>query len=292
MKLRTPSRWFWPETEYGDRPESLIPLSGYCASYSVSGSGLPMVLLPGLAGGISLLQPLVRHLGRSFRVHCLDWRGERDPFDIRRPFGVKELTGDVLEFCDALRLESPLLMGVSFGAAVALETAIRQPGRFCGLVVQGAEVRFEPTLVRRVAGEILNGYPLPTDNPFVNQFFHLLFGGRPKDQALVRFVVETCWQTDQAVMSRRFNIAARLDLSPRLARIRTPTLIIRGGRDLFVTAEGTAELVRRIPRAELVEIPSAGHLAFLTHAREVAASALGLARDLGLGEGASVSQDI
>lgn len=243
---------------------------------------MPLILLPGLAGGATLLDPLARNLAEFFRVYVPEPRGERQPFDFRHAVGVADLVGDVVEFCDALRLERPILMGISFGGAIALESTIRHPGRFSAVIVQGADIRFEPTLLRRVSGEILNGYPLPTDSPFVNQFFNLLFGCRPRDNRLVRYVTETCWQTDQAVMARRFNLASEIDLTGRLGTLRVPAFLIRGGRDLFVSAKGTAEMVRQIPDAESVELPSAGHLAFLTHAREIARLVVRFARDVGL----------
>lgn len=259
-----------------------LPLAGYCADYRLHGEGPPLVLLPGLAGGAALVEPLSRLLSENFRVHVPEPRGERQPFDFRHRVGVADLVGDVVEFCDVLRLERPILMGISFGGAIALEAAVRHPSRFSAVIVQGADIRFEPTLLRRVAGEILNGYPLPTDSPFVNQFFNLLFGFRPQDKRLVRFVTETCWQTDQAVMARRFNLASEIDLTGRLGSLRIPALLLRGGRDLFVSAKGTAEMVMEIPEAESVELPTAGHLAFLTHAREISRLVVRFAHDVGL----------
>jgi pimeloyl-ACP methyl ester carboxylesterase len=195
---------------------------------------------------------------------------------------VEDLLGDVREFVGYLGLERPLLMGVSFGGLLAMEYACRCPHQLGGLIVQGADVRFERTLLRRVAGEVLRDYPLPTDSPFVNQFFNLLFGGRPRSRALSDFVIRQCWTTDQSVMAHRFELAERIDLGNRLQCIRVPTLLISGTRDLLVSRHGLAEMVQLIPEAELVEIPSAGHLAFVTHADQVAASAARFAQDLGL----------
>jgi len=265
-----------------DDGTGLAPLSGYSASYSVVGDGPPLVVLPGLAGGTALLRPLVERLARAFRVFAVELRGEANPFDIRRRFTAEDLVGDVLEFLALHQLERPLLLGVSFGGAVALELASRHACRIGGLVVQGADLRFEPTLLRRVAGDILSGYPLPTDSPFVNQFFNLLFGRKPRDRALADFVIKNCWRTDQAVMARRFRIAEEIDLTDRLDSIRTPTLLVHGGRDLFVSSKGLAEMISGIPEAESVELPQAGHLAFVTHATEIALAVERFAQDVGL----------
>src|SRR5262249_9792701 len=147
-----------------------------------------------------------------------------DCFLIRRKFSLGDLAEDLAEFCDYLCLERPFVVGVSFGAVLALEYAIRFPHRLAGLAFQGGDVRFKPTLIRRIASHVLSGYPLPPDSPFVNQFFNLLFGGRQKDRELFDFVTRQSWLTDQGVMARRFHLAEKVELSNRLSRIAVPTL--------------------------------------------------------------------
>jgi pimeloyl-ACP methyl ester carboxylesterase len=240
------------------------------ADYTVDGSGPPLVLVPGLAGGTRLLQPLADVLAQDFQVFSYELRGEEDTFAVRRGFDVDDLATDLSELLDALGLESPLIMGVSFGGAVALSFASRFRGRLSGLIVQGADVRFEPTLLRQVAGRVLAGYPLPPDNAFVNQFFKVLFGSRHSDPEAFEFVTRQCWQTDQSVMAHRFRLAEQLDLGGRLAGIRVPTLLIRGKQDVLVSTAGWNELSRGIPLVKAIELRGAGHLACVTHAEEIA----------------------
>ena len=56
---------------------------------------------------------------------------------------------------------------------------------------------------------------------------------------------------------RWFSLPARSE--PPLERIACPTLVVRGAESSLMTAEGAAQLVRRIPRARLVELAEAGH---------------------------------
>lgn len=259
-----------------------MPLTAYTAEYTAWGEGPPLVLVPGLAGGTNLLSLLGTSLGKHFRVYSPNLRGESDCFVLRRRFGVVDLLHDLREFIEYLNLERPLLMGVSFGGMLALEFACRWPHRLGGLVVQGADVRFEPSVLRRVAGQVLRGYPLPTNNPFVNQFFNLLFGRRPRNRRLFDFVTRHCWATDQSVMAHRFQLAESIDLGDRLQRVAVPVQLILGGRDLIVSRTGLNEMIAAIPESELIELPDAGHLAFVTHADEMAGTVAKFAQDLGL----------
>jgi pimeloyl-ACP methyl ester carboxylesterase len=246
-------------------------LENYTAEFCEWGEGPPLVLVPGLAGGYELLGPLARRLARHYRVISYQLRGESDPFMLRRRFGLADLVQDLAEFLQWHCLECPAILGVSFGGVLALEFAARQPHRLSRLIVQGAGARFERSLLQQGAALILDRYPLPADNPFVNQFFNLLFGGRQRPGPLVDFVVRRCWQTDQSVMAHRFHLVEQFDLGPRLHRISAPALILTGDRDLLVSPGNLRTLLEGMPQAESVKLANCGHLAFVTHPDRVAA---------------------
>jgi len=161
---------------------------------------------------------------------------------------------------------------------VALELAVRRPQRLQALMIQGVGPRFEPGLLQEVAGLVLSRYPLPANNPFVNQFFNLFFGSRQKPGPLFDFVTRRCWQTDQGVMAHRFHLVEQVDFAGRLGQVRVPTLVMAGERDLLVSAQGVEEMRQGIPRARAVRLPGCGHLAFATHPGREAAEEKGFLR--------------
>lgn len=240
-------------------------LSNYTVEYSEAGSGPPIVLVPGLAGGFDLLGPLARCLSPHFRVISYQLRGEDNCFALRRPFGLMDLVKDLGEFLDGMCLETPAVFGLSFGGTIALEFAARHPHRLSHLVLQGTGARLEPGLLPQVAGTVLKRYPLPADSPFVNQFFNLFFGCAQNKDDRFDFVTRQCWQTDQSVMAHRFGLVEGFDIERRLERIRVPSLILAGERDVMVTPRSLQELKEGIPHARMQSLPRCGHLAFVTH---------------------------
>lgn len=239
-------------------------LSHYTVDYREWGEGPPLVLVPGLAGGFELLGPLARLLARKYRVISYQLRGEDDCFALRRHFGMPDLVEDLAEFLDWHCLESPIVMGVSFGGVLALEFAARFPHRLEKLIVQGVGARFERGLLQWVAGTVLSRFPLPSDSPFVNQFFNVLFGSPQSQSSLFHFVTRKCWQTDQSVMSHRFRLAEAFDMAPKLDQIQAPSLILAGQRDVLVSNRGLRDLQLGIHDSEFVCLPGCGHLAFVT----------------------------
>jgi pimeloyl-ACP methyl ester carboxylesterase len=272
--VKASPRWFastGAEFSAGEGRSGCAHLKNYSASYREWGDGPPLILVPGLAGGFELLGPLARLLASRFRVISYQLRGEDDCFALRQRFDLSNLVADLTEFLDWHRLESPIVMGVSFGGVLALEFAARNPHRLQQLIVQGAGARYEHGLLPRVASAVLSRFPLPSDNPFINQFFNLLFGGKQKPGPLFEFVTRQCWQTDQSVMAYRLGLLEEYDLGRRITRIRVPTLILAGDRDLLVSDTSLNELSEGLPNAEVCRLPGCGHLAFVTHPRQVAA---------------------
>ena len=247
-----------------------VHLTNYTVDYCEWGSGPPLVLVPGLAGGYELLGPLAKNLARDFRVISYQLRGEDNCFALRRRFERHDLVADLAEFLDCLCLEKPTLMGVSFGGVLALEFAARYPHRLKDLIVQGAGSRYERGLLQQVAGTVLSRFPLPADNPFINQFFNLLFGGATKKDALFDFVTQQIWQTDQSMMAYRFQLLENFNMAGRLHRIKVPTLILGGARDVLVSQRALAELADGIEHGQVKRLPNCGHLAFVTNPTLVA----------------------
>ncbi|HEY7330743.1 MAG TPA: alpha/beta hydrolase [Gemmataceae bacterium] len=248
----------------------LAHLTHYTARYCVWGDGPPLVLVPGLAGGFELLGPLARLLAHDFQVISYQLRGEDDCFALRRRFDLPDLVADLREFLDWFGLERPPVLGVSFGGVLALELAMRWPHRLQALITQGVGARFERGLMQQVAGWVLSRYPLPSDSPFVNQFFNLLFGARQEPGRLFEFVTRQCWQTDQSVMTHRFHLVESFDPGPRLGKVRVPTLLMAGDRDLLASPQSLRNLAHGIPNTRRIELPGCGHLAFVTQPESVA----------------------
>jgi pimeloyl-ACP methyl ester carboxylesterase len=271
--VKASAEWFAAtanEFSAGSGIAGCAQLTHYTAQYCEWGDGPPLILVPGMAGGFELLGPLARLLSRHFRVISYQLRGEDDCFALRRPFDLDDLVEDLAEFVDWLCLESPTVMGVSFGGLLALEFAARFPGRLDRLVVQGAGVRFEKGLVQQVASTVLSRFPLPADNAFVNQFFNLLFGAKQDDDALFAFVTRQCWQTDQSVMAHRFRLVERYNMLGKLRKVRVPTLVMAGDRDVLISRRSVALLCDGLPSAHLARLPGCGHLAFITRPDMVA----------------------
>lgn len=234
------------------------------------GRGDPIVLLPGLAGGWKLLLPLAQQLASQHSVVLVGYAGDHPITPRLRSRDVAEEARDVADLLDRLGLERPMVFGVSYGGAVALELAANQPGLPGSLVLYGVESSLCEARVAGLARRVLERFPLPTNSQFVNQFFNLLHGTRPEPGPLAEFVVQRCWETDQAVMAGRLRALEAYDVSARLDRIDVPALVLAGDLDVVVRPERQRQLARALPAGRFRLIPNAGHIGFLSERAAVA----------------------
>jgi len=234
------------------------------------GRGEPIVLVPGLAGGWKLLAPLARILARHHEVILYNHRGDHAPLGVCQASQIGGYAEDLADLLDHLRLERPAVFGVSFGGAVVLELAVEQPQRIGAMILHGVEARFQVGLGATIARRVLERFPLPADNQFVNQFFNLLHAGKPGPGPLADFVVERCWETEQEVMAHRLRLLEGFDVVERLWRVEAPTLVLAGTQDAIVPATRQRALAEAIVGSRFAPLEGAGHIGFLTHRAEVA----------------------
>lgn len=276
MKLAAKWQGCWamggPVPEAARRTE--VRLGGEPVDVIRLGRGEPLVLVPGLAGSWKLTLPLARRLARRFEVITFGLRGDRFPScSCSLPHhGVWDIGGhadDLASLIQQLGLECPAIFGVSFGGAIALELAVEHPSCLGALIVQGADSRFRSTIGSTIARRVLERFPLPRNNGFLNQFFNLLHGVKPEPGPLVDFVIERIWETDQSVMAQRLAQLESFDISERLWKIDAPTLVLAGSKDVIVPSARQKLLAKSIPGARFELLEGAGHIGFLTHRREV-----------------------
>lgn len=271
--MRPTAKWNSWKTDQGlpvpIKPVTVSRIAPSCRIHQW-GQGAPIVVLPGMAGGLNLIAPLIRDLAVDHRVIGLEFRDEFGlPTTQSVRYQLNDLVDDVEESIDLLRLERPAVVGVSFGGVVALELARRAGTRLGRVVVQGVGSHFERRFITKVASWVLPRFPLQS-SPCLDPFFNLLVGSNWPDQDMVRRLARQCWRTDQGVIAQRYQLVENIDFRKHFDSINIPVLALRGDRDVLVSKGAWAGLGEGLPRGRLRSIPGAGHLAFATHPHVVA----------------------
>lgn len=135
----------------------LVRLNDTELFYADVGSGKPLLFIPGLGASHGMFKPQEDRFQETHRLILPDLRGNGLSGRLDRPIStvLDRQCNDLVELLDDLGISRIVIIGVSYGGAVALHFALRHEQRVAGLVVVDsfAELR----LSRPMEGLLLIG---------------------------------------------------------------------------------------------------------------------------------------
>jgi pimeloyl-ACP methyl ester carboxylesterase len=120
--------------------------------YREEGSGDPLVFIHGIVVNGDIWRDVVPRLKRNCRCIVPDWPlgSHTAPMSPDADFSLPGLAQLVVDFMDALDLDTATLIGLDSGGAIAQQVAVDHPGRVARLVMVSCEIydRFLPPLFK------------------------------------------------------------------------------------------------------------------------------------------------
>jgi pimeloyl-ACP methyl ester carboxylesterase len=241
----------------------------------------PTVLLlhggPGFdhTGLASIFEPLAD----TAQLVLLDHRGQgRSDGDDPGEWNLARWVPDIAEFCEALELDRPIVLGQSFGGVVALAVAARYPDLPSKLIVSSSLAKFRPDRafpmfeqlggpeVREVAERHFRELTDATADEFIRVALPV-YNPKPIDPDVI---ARTRLKMDVGNHFFR-NEGFTVDLFPELANIKCPTLVLGGELDPITPVADSQDIVAAIAQAEVRIFEGAGHGVFRDQPEEAVA---------------------
>ncbi|KQM93219.1 alpha/beta hydrolase [Sphingomonas sp. Leaf22] len=256
-------------TDWTSTPTRTIDAAGTQFAYRRLGPshGVPLVLLNHWGANLDNFDPaIVDRLAEDRPVYALDYRGIGRSGG-KAPVTVAGMAQDMIAAIRALGLNAIDLIGFSLGGFVAQQILLDTPDLVRRTILAGTGPAGGTGIARVGAVSwplIVKGLVTFTD-PKTYMFFTASANGRSAAKAFVdRLALRT---TDRdtsvgiaALLRQQQAIKAWGQQSPQpLDTIRIPVLVANGDHDIIVPSENSRELARRIPGAEIVLYPDAGH---------------------------------
>lgn len=174
----------------------------------------------------------------------------------------RELDWDSLAALVEAKLKSTrtgLVIGESFGGAVALKTAIlRKPcvRAMCLLGAFTTEPEAFAAAVGRTATRILpRGVMKPVARLLASWKLAGGLSGQAREKFLARFE-----NLDHHELARRLKLLKGFDVSDRLVGIKAPTDVVFGSGDAIAARRGQREVWKRMPDMRLHQLDGYGHV--------------------------------
>ena len=242
----------------------LVRVRGKDIEYEQSGRGPDLLLVHSLLTDASVFERIVPALARDHRVTCINLPGFGASSAVELA-SVADYADHVAAIMDALALpKTTHVFGNGFGAFVVLEAAIRHGGRLGRVVVADVVPTFPDAAkapFRGMAVKVREGGMAAVLDTAIGRMFPPQFQADFPD--VVRKRKECLARVNAGGFARACLALADLDLRPRLATIRNPTLVMCGALDQTTPPALAREVAQALPGASYEEIAGSGHCPML-----------------------------
>jgi len=226
----------------------------------VDGGAPTILLLHGLGSSATDWTEQLAGFGPWCRLLVVDLPGHHRSALPPGRLTVARMAADVERLLIELG-EPPLhVAGLSLGACVGLALALKAPARARSLTLVNGFARLRPVSARG-ALRMLTRLALVATAPMTVVASRVACAMFPSpEQAHLRLAAtRSLARTPRRTYLAAFAALAAFDARPRLADVRSPTLVVAGDHDRTVALEAKQELTQGIPGARLVVVPDSGH---------------------------------
>jgi pimeloyl-ACP methyl ester carboxylesterase len=230
----------------------------YDPRLSVEGTGEPIVLVPGLDGTGLLFYRQIPLIARSYRVASYALRDTATR--------METLVADLGEIVEAVAPQDgrAIVIGESFGGALAMSFALAQPDRVRGLIVLNSFPHFAPQIRLRAAIGGLHAIPWGAMGLIRRLTAFRLHSRHTHQQEIQRFMQLTARASRRGYVNR-LKILTRYDIRERLSELRPPTLFLAAEQDHLVPAVEQARFMGdRAPVSVVRVLAGHGHICLIS----------------------------
>jgi pimeloyl-ACP methyl ester carboxylesterase len=252
-----------------------VSVEGVRLHYLCQGSGKAVVLIHGNPGFIQDFTPEVfNQLAQAYRTCAFDRPGhgysDRPRNEAVTSIEQARLLRGALQ---QLGIETPILVGYSWGGSVALAYALEYPSELSGLVLLGA-LAFRRERLNHLL-EIIAETPIIGD--LLRAILPVVFGRNLVEQNLIRAfapdavpgdylrIAQALWtrpsQTRSLTQDNLTINPTLAVLSPRYSQIRVPVVIVTGDQDQIVNAQANSLALHQVvTTSDLIQLSNTGHV--------------------------------
>ena len=229
----------------------------YDPSLSIVGTGQPVILVPGMDGTGLLFYRQVPLLARSYRVITYALRDTAATMDL--------LVSDLARIIDTVAPTErrAIIVGESFGGALALSFALARPEQVSRLVILNSFPYFAPQRRLRLAAVGLGALPWGAMRLVRRLTAFRLHSPHTHRQEIDRFMELTA-RASRGGYINRLKLLMQYDVRHRLHELRAPTLFLAADRDHLVPSVAQARyMAARVPGSILRVLQGHGHICLI-----------------------------
>lgn len=205
-----------------------LKVNGIDLWYEMKGNGHPFILLHGNSETHEIFDVLIEELSKKFTVYAIDSRDHGKSTKTNK-LSYDIMTEDIASFINELKLEKPLLYGLSDGGIVGLLVASKYPDLLSKMIISGANTSPEGV------------------NKIWFKLFKILYFFSRQDKHRMMLEEPHITQDD-------------------LRKIKIPVLVLAGEEKReVVKEENTKFIAENIPNSSLKILKKESHVSYVVH---------------------------
>ena len=237
------------------------------------GSGLTVLMIPGIQGRWEWISPAVDALATHCRVISDSLAGDRGSLRALEPAkGFHSYLDWVDELVNRCGAKQVALCGVSYGGLVALHYAAHRPERISSLVLISSpspqrqpnrKFKWHLQAPRLLSPAFMLSSPFrlyPEITRAVSSFVHRAWFAITYLRCVIKYPCSS------ANMAKQVQLLADIDFVEDCKHIDAPTLVLTGSPrlDRVVSVGSTREYLKAVPGASYKQINDTGHIGLVT----------------------------
>ncbi len=232
--------------------------------YQESGSGSPVLMLPGLGADHMAWGYQALKLQAHFRCIRIDNRDVGRSDRATAPYTIRDMAQDTVELLDALEINSAHVVGWSMGSAIAQELVLHHPERVRSLSLVATYHEGDPRADDRfhAMAEVRKamGMQMFMRLSYPGSFTYRAYERPGFIEGMMQRALDNQYGQEQEAYERQVQATLTHNTAGRLSNIACPTLVLVGDEDILTPLERFARpIAGEIPNAVLRVIPEVGH---------------------------------
>jgi pimeloyl-ACP methyl ester carboxylesterase len=240
----------------------ILSSDGADISYSVRGSGRPLVLLHPFPANHHFWDDCAPFLENRYQLILPDLRAHGDSTPGTGPATMAKHAQDLARLCDAVEVGRGIFAGVSIGGYILFEFWRQFRERVAALVLANTRAGADSDEARLGREKSIVEVEQRGPTPFIEIMLGKVLGETTRRSRLDRVDAARAMMSRMSVkgiVAALQGLAARADSVPTLPTINVPTLVIAGEEDALTPVSEAQFMHKAIRGSRLEVVPKAGH---------------------------------
>jgi len=238
-------------------------INGLSVFISGSNDSKAIIFVHGFPFDHTMWQEQVDDLSKNFLCVSYDIRGLGESPAGDGQFTMESFVDDLEKITDELKLEKPILCGLSMGGYISLRAMERMQNKFSALILCDTKSVADDNEGKLKRAAAIKQISSGEFNTFIESFVLNCFGEMfvKENSVEYRRVVDRSKKNNPiGVKGCLLAMVCRTNTTENLSKIKIPTLVICGSEDKLSPPDVMKSMANKIPNANFVLVEGAGHM--------------------------------